>query len=125
MYQKIYSWVFVVLGLFIVLSAFVSRNDGLATINSIRDIAESPLDIVRLIIGLVIIFAGCKRACAAPVPKVFVREIVTDSIALIFVILFAYLLYRNSLNPGVQVSPILISIVSIIIGYYFGKTFKK
>ena len=107
-----------------VVGAFIGRDSGGVGLNSFDGLGDNPLNLVKIVVGFLVIAAGY-RGSRMPVPKVFVREVVTDVIALVFVILFAYLLYKNSLDYSFQISPILISIVSIIIGYYFGKTFKK
>ena len=124
MYKGVLSGAFILLGLFMIVCAFVTDDVVGLGLNSFEGVADNPLSFVKLISGFLVIVTGYRRS-RMPVPKIFVREIVTDMIALVFVVLFAYLLYKNSLNPNFEISPILISIVSIIIGYYFGKTFKK
>ena len=124
MYKRVFSWIFILVGIFMVVGAFVWRGSEGISLNSFDRMDDNPLNLVKIIVGFLVIVAGY-RGSRMSVPKVFVREVVTDVIALIFVGLFAYLLYKNSLNPNFEISPILISIVSIIIGYYFGKTFKK
>ena len=52
------------------------------------------------------------------------REIVTHIIALIIILPLSVLLFNNSQNPAVTVSPVLLSLASIVVGFYFGKYVK-
>ena len=49
------------------------------------------------------------------------RAIITHIIALIVIIPFIVILSKSSKDATITVSPLLLSISSIIIGYYFGR----
>lgn len=54
------------------------------------------------------------------------REIVTHTLAIIIIAPFSILLYKQSQNPeSVTISPLLISLASGVLTYYFGRYFLQ